>query len=111
MEAERERERQRARELERDGGEFHVQVVNMNTNYSFEVFVCLAVLKEYRKKLLNCLEVSTVYNAIHSLSMKMDLNIILMSAEELFFKYCRKSVIDCFQVVDMETITDISKQA
>ena len=40
-----------------------------------------------------------------SLSMKMDLNIILMSAEELFFKYCRKSVIDCFQVVDMETIT------
>ena len=37
--------------------------------------------------------------------MKMDLNIILMSAEELFFKYCRKSVIDCFQVVDMETIT------
>lgn len=47
------------------GGEFHVQVVDMNTNYSFEVFVCLAVLKEYRKKLLNCLEVSTVYNAIH----------------------------------------------
>lgn len=40
-----------------------------------------------------------------SLSMKMDLNIILMSAEELFFKYCRKSVIDCFQVVDMETVS------
>ena len=42
-----------------------MQVVDMNTNYSFEVFVCLAVLKEYRKKLLNCLEVSSVYNAIH----------------------------------------------
>ena len=40
----------------------------------------------------------------HSLSMKMDLNIILMRAEELFYKYCRKSVIDCFQVIDMETI-------
>ncbi|KAJ7393816.1 hypothetical protein OS493_003482 [Desmophyllum pertusum] len=84
MEAEQERERQRAKELEKDGGEFHVQVVDMNTNYSFEVFVCLAVLKEYRNKLLKCLEISSVYNTIHSLSMKMDLNIILMRAEELF---------------------------
>ena len=37
--------------------------------------------------------------------MKMDLNIILMKAEELFFKYCRKSVEDCFQVVDLEKIS------
>ena len=37
--------------------------------------------------------------------MKMDLNIILMRAEELFFKYCRKSVEDCFQVVDLEKIS------
>lgn len=35
--------------------------------------------------------------------MKMDLNIILMRAEELFYKYCRKSVVDCFQVVDLDT--------
>ena len=47
------------------GGEFHVQVVDMNTDYSFEVFVCLAVLKEYRKDLLKCVEISSVYNAIH----------------------------------------------
>lgn len=47
------------------GGEFHVQVVDMNTNYSFEVFVCLAVLKEYRNELLKCSEVSSVYNTIH----------------------------------------------
>lgn len=106
MEAERERERQRAKQLEIDGGEFHAQVVEM-TNYSFEVFVCLAVLEEYRKSLLRCSEVSSVYNTIHSLSMKMDLNIILMRAEELFYKYCRKSVVDCFQVVDLDT-TDVS---
>lgn len=105
MEAERERERQRAKELERDGGEFHVQVVDLTTNYSFEVFVCLAVLKEYKNELLKCSEVSSVYNTIHSLAMKMDLNIILMRAEELFFKYCRKSVEDCFQVVDFETMS------
>lgn len=106
MEAERERERQRAKQLEIDGGEFHAQVVEM-ANYSFEVFVCLAVLEEYRKSLLRCSEVSSVYNTIHSLSMKMDLNIILMRAEELFYKYCRKSVVDCFQVVDLDT-TDVS---
>ena len=35
--------------------------------------------------------------------MKMDLNIILMRAEELFYKYCRKSVVDCFQVIDLDT--------
>ena len=46
------------------GGEFHAQVVEM-TNYSFEVFVCLAVLEEYRKSLLRCSEVSSVYNTIH----------------------------------------------
>lgn len=39
--------------------------------------------------------------------MKMDLNIILMRAEELFYKYCRKSVVDCFQVVDLDTV-DVS---
>ena len=47
------------------GGEFHVQVVDMNTNYSFEVFVCLAVLKEYKNELLKSSEVSSVYNTIH----------------------------------------------
>lgn len=103
VEAERERERQRVKELEKDGGEFHAQVVEV-TNYSFEVFVCLAVLKEYRKSLLKCSEVSSVYNTIHGLSMKMDLNIILMRAEELFYKYCRKSVVDSFQVVDVDTV-------
>ena len=45
-----------------------------------------------------------VYPLCYSLSMKMDLNIILMRAEELFFKYCRKSVEDCFQVVDDESM-------
>lgn len=104
MEAERERSRQRAKELEKDGGLFHVPVVDMNANYPFEVFVCLAVLKEYKYELMKCSEVSSVYNTIHSLSMKMDLNIILMRAEELFFKYCRKSVEDCFQVVDYESM-------
>ena len=47
------------------GGEFHVQVVDMNTNYSFEVFVCLAVLKEYKNELLKSSEISSVYNTIH----------------------------------------------
>lgn len=105
VEAERERSRQRAKELERDGGKFHVPVVDMNMKYSFDVFVCLAVLKEYKHELMKCSEVSSVYNTIHSLSMKMDLNIILMRAEELFFKYCRKSVEDCFHVVDYESMS------
>lgn len=53
--------------------------------------------------LLTCL--LEPYCLSFSLSMKMDLNIILMRAEELFFKYCRKSVEDCFQVVDIETMS------
>ncbi|XP_031565739.1 TBC1 domain family member 15-like [Actinia tenebrosa] len=100
MEAEREREKQRHKEREKDGGEFQTELVGLDKEYTFDLFICLAILRQYRGLFLNCTEVSFVYNTINSLSMKMDLNTILLKAEELFFQYCRKSVIDCFEVLD-----------
>ncbi|KAK3752552.1 hypothetical protein QZH41_013422, partial [Actinostola sp. cb2023] len=100
LEAEKERDRQRYKEREKEGGEYSTELVGLNKDFTFDLFICLAILKEYRGLFSKCTEVSLVYNTINSLSMKMDLNTILVKAEELFFRYCRKSVIDCFEIVD-----------
>ncbi|XP_001627200.2 TBC1 domain family member 15 isoform X2 [Nematostella vectensis] len=100
IEADRERYKQRSRNREKDGGQFHTELLDLDSAFSFDLFVCLAVLREHRYLFLKCKEVSGIYNTMNSISMKMDLNTILVKAEDLFFHYCRKSVMDCFEVVD-----------
>ena len=47
------------------GGEFHAGVVDINTEYTFEAFICLAVLKEHREKMLACKDVAAMYNLMN----------------------------------------------
>ena len=42
-----------------------------------------------------------IYILHFSMTTKIGLDNALSKAETLFYKYCRKSVIDCFQVVDL----------
>ena len=47
-------------------------------------------------------KVVTLKHLYFSLPQVNDLDTILSKAEDLFFKYCRKSTMDCFQLIDEE---------
>eukprot|EP00795_Rhopilema_esculentum_P003645 gene3645-14886_t len=99
LEAEMERSRERARELEKDEGS-RMEEIYVSPEYSFDVFVCVAMLHECRDRLMSTNDVASIYQLMASLPNVNDLDTILSRAEDLFFKYCRKSTIDCFQVID-----------
>lgn len=46
-------------------GEYQMEEAAINTDFTFDLFLCVAVLEEYREKLLECDEVSKVYNLIN----------------------------------------------
>lgn len=62
------------------------------TKYTFELFVCIAILKLYRKDLLKAGDVADIFTFINGLVMKMNLDHVLATAESCFFDFCRLSV-------------------
>ncbi|XP_028416871.1 TBC1 domain family member 15-like [Dendronephthya gigantea] len=102
LEAEKERRQKRAEELKNQDGQFYTGIVEVNADFTFDLFICLAILVSNRTQLSNCSDLASIYNTINGLSMNMDLNMMLAKAETLFLSYCRNSVADCFQVVDIE---------
>eukprot|EP00043_Microstomoeca_roanoka_P008235 m.79469 g.79469 ORF g.79469 m.79469 type:complete len:397 (-) comp14157_c0_seq2:318-1508(-) len=102
IEAERERSKElrNRRQRELGGTELAPQAskpktdeqVAFETKYKFELFVCIAILEEYRDHLLKCETMADVFQFINGLSEKMDLDTILLRSEQAFFRYCRNSV-------------------
>ncbi|XP_013401563.1 TBC1 domain family member 15 [Lingula anatina] len=103
MEAEKARDSERRRDFEKQGGKVRIEESPYNPSYTFELFLCVAVLVENRKKIFKCTDGVEIFQFINSLTMKLNIDAMLSKAETLFLKYCRKSVIDCFQVVDPPT--------
>ncbi|XP_046858495.1 rab GTPase-activating protein 22-like [Xenia sp. Carnegie-2017] len=105
LEAEKERRHKRAEELRSEGythrHSFTVKSV-VNPEFTFDLFVCLAILVSYRSELSKCADLSMIYNAVNCLSMNLNLDKMLAKAESLFLAYCRNSVVDCFQVVGLK---------
>ncbi|XP_019622925.1 PREDICTED: TBC1 domain family member 17-like [Branchiostoma belcheri] len=100
LDVERVRDQERARDFLREGGQNRVVGAPLNTEYTFELFVCVAMLQNIRQQLLNCRDGTEIFQTVSGLSGKMDLAHILRKAETIFMSYCRKSVIDCFQIVE-----------
>eukprot|EP01147_Barroeca_monosierra_P008700 gene8700-1089_t len=100
IEAQRERskERRHKRQQELGGTELAPQERSIQeedtfeTKFKFALFVCIAILEEYRGQLFQCESLADVFQLINSLSEKMDLDTILLRSEEAFFRYCRNSV-------------------
>ncbi|EGD74853.1 hypothetical protein PTSG_07083 [Salpingoeca rosetta] len=101
IEAERERskERRTQRQKQLGGTELAPQEKaeeaagdTFETKYKFELFVCIAILEEYRDHLMACETMADVFQFINGLSEKMHLDTILLRSEEAFFRYCRESV-------------------
>ena len=47
---------------------------------------------------------------LFSLPNTLDLQNILRRSEELFYRYCRKTTVDCFQVIDDLEVPDIQRK-
>ena len=77
----------------------------LNLQFTFDLFVCAAILQLQRPQLMRCADLSEVYTAtnacvcdcaarahIRSMVGRLALPDVLGAAEQLFFDYCRKSV-------------------
>ncbi|KAL8584087.1 hypothetical protein ACOMHN_022427 [Nucella lapillus] len=72
-------------------------------DYTFEVFMCAAILMECREELAKCTDTGMVFSFINNLTFVLDDT--LSKAEKLFFTYCKKTVSESFQLVDTGSIT------
>ncbi|XP_062393842.1 uncharacterized protein si:dkey-238d18.4 isoform X1 [Sardina pilchardus] len=66
----------------------------INTEYTFELFICATVILDNRDILLNCRSDVQLIQFTSSLQGTLDLNSTLKKAEEHFFNYCKRSAWD-----------------
>ncbi|XP_050398750.1 uncharacterized protein LOC126816353 isoform X2 [Patella vulgata] len=97
IEAETAVRREEMKEFASSGGDTRT-IPLQPKEYTFEVFMCVALLIECREELFKCNDIGMVFTCINNL--KMDLDNILCLSERLFFTYCKKTVEDSFHMVD-----------
>lgn len=106
LSAEIERSKERAKEFVKDKAGSHMEEVFLLPEYPFDVFVCVAMLMECRDMVMGTPDISTVYQILSNLPKTLELKQVLRRSEELFYRYCRKTTVDCFQVIDDHEIPD-----
>ncbi|XP_041462861.1 TBC1 domain family member 15-like isoform X2 [Lytechinus variegatus] len=92
LDAERERDKERAREFQKTDGVSRSAPGSISTEYTFELFVCVTILHEYRNQLRQCDDAASIFQMVNGLAQKLDLVDVLAKAESLLLSYCRKSV-------------------
>ncbi|XP_067886693.1 TBC1 domain family member 15 [Heterodontus francisci] len=97
LEAERARDSERMSHFQREEGEIRPELPLANNDYTFELFICAAILLEKKELLLKCSDEVELVQFTNSLQGMLNLNNILERAEQAFFNYCNKSVLDCFK--------------
>ncbi|XP_061920213.1 TBC1 domain family member 15 isoform X1 [Entelurus aequoreus] len=75
-----------------DGCESQLQAVN--TDFTFELFICAAILLDHRDTLLQCRDEVQLIQFTSSLQGTLDLNSTLKKAERHFFNYCKRCAWD-----------------
>ncbi|XP_067366145.1 TBC1 domain family member 15 isoform X3 [Channa argus] len=79
-----------------DSSESELQVIN--TDFTFELFICAAILIENRESLLQCRDDVQLIQFTSSLQGTLDLNSTLKKAEILFYNYCKRCAWDYMNV-------------
>ncbi|XP_030836923.1 TBC1 domain family member 17 [Strongylocentrotus purpuratus] len=92
LDAERERDKERAREFQKTDGVSRSAPGSISTEYTFELFVCVTILHEYRNQLRECDDAASIFQMVNGLAQKLDLVDVLGKAESVLLGYCRKSV-------------------
>ncbi|XP_069552351.1 TBC1 domain family member 15 isoform X1 [Brachyistius frenatus] len=72
--------------------ELELQVIN--TDFTFELFICAAILLENRESLLRCRDDVQLIQFTSSLQGTLDLNSTLKKAEHHFYNYCKRCAWD-----------------
>ncbi|XP_007232415.2 TBC1 domain family member 15 [Astyanax mexicanus] len=67
----------------------------INTEFTFELFICATILLENRDALLSCRNEVQLIQFTNSLQGTLDLNHSLEKAEEHFYNYCKRTAWDC----------------
>ncbi|KAM9852313.1 TBC1 domain family member 15 [Aulostomus maculatus] len=70
-----------------DDSESQLQAIN--TDFTFELFICAAILLEHRETLLRCQDDVQLIQFTCSLQGTLDLNSTLKKAEQHFYNYCK----------------------
>ena len=84
-----------------DSAGSHLEEVFISPDIPFDIFICVAMLTECRDVLMATSDVTAVYEILSKLPNTLDLEVVLQKAEQLFYQYCRRTVVDCFQVIDV----------
>ncbi|KAM9513229.1 uncharacterized protein ACWYII_046696 isoform 1-T1 [Salvelinus alpinus] len=66
----------------------------VNTEFTFELFICATILLNNRDALLRCRNDVQLIQFTNSLQGTLDLNLTLKKAEEHFYNYCKRSAWD-----------------
>ncbi|XP_028281440.1 TBC1 domain family member 15 isoform X2 [Parambassis ranga] len=66
----------------------------LNTDFTFELFICAAILIENRESLLRCRDDVQLIQFTSSLQGRLDLNSTLKKAEHHFYNYCKRCAWD-----------------
>nr|XP_032824487.1 TBC1 domain family member 15-like isoform X2 [Petromyzon marinus] len=96
LEADRVRHQTRISGMQNQEGLVRPELPSVNADYTYELFVCACILLENRPALMACDDMMSIVEFSNSLLGTLDLAAVLRSAEELFYSYCRQSVLDCF---------------
>uniref|UniRef100_A0A3P8V2B9 Si:dkey-238d18.4 n=1 Tax=Cynoglossus semilaevis TaxID=244447 RepID=A0A3P8V2B9_CYNSE len=87
QQVERARYQERLAQNIEDSPESELQAIN--TDFTFELFICAAILLENREVLLQCQDDAQLIRFTSSLNGRLDLSGTLKKAEQLFYNYCR----------------------
>ncbi|XP_052820705.1 TBC1 domain family member 15-like [Mya arenaria] len=98
VEAEKVKRKQTMKEFADIGGVTRTTPRETDAEFTFELFMCVAMLQECRPALFKCTDAAMVFQVINNLAINLD--VVLEHSERLFFRYCKKSVEDSFQLVD-----------
>lgn len=99
MEAEKTRRKELKKEFENQGGVSRSSLpTDVECHYTFDLFMCVALLQECRPDLMECTDTAAVYSVINGLTINLDE--ILLKSADLFYRYCKKSVEDSFLMVE-----------
>nr|XP_020444518.1 TBC1 domain family member 15-like [Monopterus albus] len=74
----------------RADGSIGSELQTINTDFTFELFICTAILVENRESLLQCRDDAQLIQFTSSLQGTLDLNSTLKKAEHHFYNYCRR---------------------
>ncbi|KAK2149899.1 hypothetical protein LSH36_432g00021 [Paralvinella palmiformis] len=107
IEAELARDDQRRKDFMKLDGTTRVADAIANPDFTFDVFMCVTILIQYRDDVFFCSEMCEVFQLIIGLTKKLNLDVVLQKTEVLFYKYCKKAASECFDLIEMPTTSAV----